>query len=58
MITDCTDCSGTGWVVTKSYTIPCTHCNCRGKISDQLYEDDLKNWMHGKRKTPSLSNSD
>ncbi len=53
MITDCTFCTGSGYrkiIGGNGLTsIPCIYCNTRGKVSDELYDEELKHWMHGKK---------
>jgi len=39
-ISNCTDCNGLGW----NKNIPCIRCNTKGVVSDQLFDDKLRNY--------------
>jgi hypothetical protein len=38
MISQCSKCSGTGW----RNDIPCPYCNAVGKVSDRLFDPNLR----------------
>ena len=48
-ISDCNNCKGTGWIG----DVPCGSCNTRGKISDQLYDDELRKYPN--KEKPKLT---